>query len=360
MTSTTFFLIFIPLLVIILLAVNLIFAPHNTYYKYFIFKILEYLGKVIYNLLTLYVVITCRNFIWGDDFLTDLSILFNNFDLNTLMLYKGKILYISCCTVFIREIFTEIYNILKNKDIFSFIYVKIIRILKSIKIFFNISFSNFKLKIGIKPELFTVKIKNILAKNSDTDSPSKSEDKEPNKGKGRALSVSDSEEESSAKKRKLDKGKSKAIDLPHSSSNDKDSLVDRILSMMTYLEESEKIKKRCIRRIDKINEIDIIKILLEQKEEEEKKISEVKTEINKLMEEGKKTSADFEEVVDNIRYERYKAFKDLNGTPSSTNSSRPASPSNHSVRTNDEFPIYNPADYESGSENRGESSSKKK
>lgn len=31
MTSTTFFLIFIPLLAIILLAVNLIFAPHNPY-----------------------------------------------------------------------------------------------------------------------------------------------------------------------------------------------------------------------------------------------------------------------------------------------------------------------------------------
>src|ERR1700692_2429135 len=31
MTSTTFFLIFIPVLAIILLAVNLIFAPHNPY-----------------------------------------------------------------------------------------------------------------------------------------------------------------------------------------------------------------------------------------------------------------------------------------------------------------------------------------
>jgi len=31
MTSTTFFLIFIPLLAFILLAVNLIFAPHNPY-----------------------------------------------------------------------------------------------------------------------------------------------------------------------------------------------------------------------------------------------------------------------------------------------------------------------------------------
>ena len=31
MTSTTFFLIFIPILALILLAVNLIFAPHNPY-----------------------------------------------------------------------------------------------------------------------------------------------------------------------------------------------------------------------------------------------------------------------------------------------------------------------------------------
>ena len=31
MTSQTFFLIFIPILAIILLAVNLIFAPHNPY-----------------------------------------------------------------------------------------------------------------------------------------------------------------------------------------------------------------------------------------------------------------------------------------------------------------------------------------
>ena len=31
MTSTTFFLVFIPLLVLILLLVNLIFAPHNPY-----------------------------------------------------------------------------------------------------------------------------------------------------------------------------------------------------------------------------------------------------------------------------------------------------------------------------------------
>jgi NADH-ubiquinone oxidoreductase chain 3 len=31
MTSTTFFFVFIPLLAIILLAVNLIFAPHNPY-----------------------------------------------------------------------------------------------------------------------------------------------------------------------------------------------------------------------------------------------------------------------------------------------------------------------------------------
>src|SRR6267143_4052184 len=31
MTNTTFFLIFIPVLAIILLAVNLIFAPHNPY-----------------------------------------------------------------------------------------------------------------------------------------------------------------------------------------------------------------------------------------------------------------------------------------------------------------------------------------
>jgi NADH-ubiquinone oxidoreductase chain 3 len=31
MTSTTFFFIFIPILAIILLAVNLIFAPHNPY-----------------------------------------------------------------------------------------------------------------------------------------------------------------------------------------------------------------------------------------------------------------------------------------------------------------------------------------
>jgi NADH-ubiquinone oxidoreductase chain 3 len=31
MTSTTFFFIFVPILAIILLAVNLIFAPHNPY-----------------------------------------------------------------------------------------------------------------------------------------------------------------------------------------------------------------------------------------------------------------------------------------------------------------------------------------
>src|SRR5437016_11330862 len=33
MTSTTFFFVFIPILAIILLAVNLIFAPHNPYQK---------------------------------------------------------------------------------------------------------------------------------------------------------------------------------------------------------------------------------------------------------------------------------------------------------------------------------------
>jgi len=277
------------------------------------------------------------------------------------MLYKEKILVISCCTVFIKEFITEIYNIIINmfKYIFILRYENNLSLFKTIKVFFNISFSNLKLKIGIKPESDNIfKIKNVLAKNSDPDSPSKSEDKQPNKGKGRALSTSDSEDGLSTKKPKVDKGKGKAIDLDYSSpSNDKmGSLIDRIIDMKTSLEQAEKVEKRCAKSIDKTNDIDTIKILLEQKQEKEKKISQLKTKIDKLIEEGKETIADFDTVVDNACYERYKAFRDLNGTPPSTDSSRPVSSSG--LATNAEFPPYNADDYES--ENKGESSSKEK
>jgi NADH-ubiquinone oxidoreductase chain 3 len=463
MTSTTFFFVFIPLLAIIFLAVNLIFAPHNPYQEkdsafecgfhsflgqnrtqfsisFFIFALLfllfdleillvypyvvsayangiyglvimlifflaltlgfafelgknalkidskqmlildstststvnvissfkyfslnyfiKFISKVLVNLLTLYVILTCRNFIWDGNFVSDLCILFNNFDLNTLMLYKEKIFVISCCTVFIREIVTEIYNIIINIFYNILRNVYSVSLFKTIKVFFYISFSDLKLKIGIKSESENlVKIKNVLAKNSDSDSPSKSEDKQPNKGKGRALSTSDSEDESYTKKRKVDKGK--AIDLDYSPSNDqKSSLIDRILDLKTSLDEAEKAEKRFIRGIDKSNDINLITKLLEQKEEEEKKINELKTKIFKLTEEGNKTNADFDTMVDNASYVRYKAFRDLNGTPPSTNSSRPVSSSD--LAANEEFPPYNPFDYESESENKGESSTKKK
>jgi hypothetical protein len=274
-------------------------------------------------------------------------------------MYKKKILVISCCTVLIREIVTEISNRIINIFFKLFINENTVSLFKTIKVFFNISSSNLKLKIGIKPDPDNkVKTNNVLAKNSDPDSPSESDDKQANKGKGRALSTSDSEGEGeSIKKRKVDKGK--AIDLgSYSPSNDeKGSLIDRILDLKTSLDEAEKGEKRCIKGIDKSNDIYLITKLLEQKEEQAKKISVLKTKISKLIEEGKETNADFDTKVDNASYERYKAFRDLNGTPPSTGSSSPVSSSG--LPSDPQFPTYNAKDYESESENKGESSKKK-
>jgi len=129
--------------------------------------------------------------------------------------------------------------------------------------------------------------------------------------------------------------------------------------MKASLEEAENAQKRCVKSIEKSNDIDTINILLEHIKDKNNKISELKTKINQLMLEGLETRPDFEELVENIRYERYKAFKDLNGTTSSTNSSPAVSPSRHSTGSDDEFPHYNPADFEDYSKNNAGPSSTK-
>lgn len=249
---------------------------------------------------------------------------------------------------------SEIYNFIIKLFLNILINENSLRLFNTIKVFFKITFSNLKLKIGIKWESENIiKIKkNILAKNSGSDSPYKSEDQQSNKGKGRALSSSDSEGES-RKKCKLDKGKEKAIDLGFSSSSneDKGSLIDRILDLKTYLEKAEEVEKRCIKDIEKSNDIDLITKLLEQKNEREKEIGELKIKISKLIEEGKEKNSDFDAEVDSASYERYKAYRDLYGTPPSRDSSRPVSSSGFPA--NAEFPPYNAKDYESEPENKG-------
>ena len=330
----------------------------NIFFSFFF----KYLGKVLIHLITLCIVIICRDWIWGGDFISDLTKLLNDFDLNTLMIHKEIIFLISCCTVLIRDVVTEIYNFIIKILLNILINENSLRLFNTIKVFFKITFTNLKLKIGIKSESENIiKIKkNILAKNSDSDTQSKPEDQQPNKGKGRALSSSDSEGEGeSSKKRKLDKGKGKAIDLGLSSSlnEDKGSLIHRILDLKTSLDKAEEVEKRCIKDIEKSNNIDLITKLLAQKNEREKEIGELKIQIYKLLEEGKENNTDFDAEVDSASYERYKAYRDLYGTPPSRDSSRPVSSSGHS--SNAEFPPYNPKDYESESENKGASSSKK-
>jgi len=227
------------------------------------------------------------------------------------------------------------------------------------------SFIALIIKLGIKDLVEELVDKLMPYLFMDTNSPHESGNESANekpldKGKGRVLSSSDSESEGeSSKKRKLDKGKEKAIYLGLSSSlnEDKGSLIDRILDLKTSLEKVEEVEKRCIKDIEKSNDIDLITKLLEQKNEREKEIGELKIKISKLLEEGKENNTDFDAKVDSASYERYKAYRDLYGTPPSRDSSRPVSSSGHSSYA--EFPPYNAKDYESESENKGESSSKK-
>jgi hypothetical protein len=270
------------------------------------------------------------------------------------MTYKEIIFFISCCTVLIKEIVMEIYNLI-IKLLLNIL--NSLRLLNTIKVFFKIMFNNLKLKIAIKSESENIiKIKkNNLAKNSDSDSPSKPNDQYANKGKGRALSNSDSEGESN-KKLKLDKGKGKAIDISSSSSFDnKATLINRILDLKTSLEKTEEVEKRCIKDIEKSNDFNLITKLLEQKNDREKEIEELKIKITKLLEEGKEKNKNFYDEVESASYLRYKAYRDLHGTPPSRDSSRPVSSSGFPA--NDEFPPYNPKDYESESQNKGELSS---
>lgn len=76
MTSTTFFFVFIPILAILLLAINLVFAPHNPYQEnnstfecrfhyFFIFALLFLLFDLVILLVYPYVVSAYTNGIYG-------------------------------------------------------------------------------------------------------------------------------------------------------------------------------------------------------------------------------------------------------------------------------------------------------
>jgi hypothetical protein len=66
------------------------------------------------------------------------------------MIHKEIIFFISCCTVLIREIVTEIYNFIIKIFLNILINENSLRLFNTIKVFFKITFSNLKLKIGIK------------------------------------------------------------------------------------------------------------------------------------------------------------------------------------------------------------------
>ena len=192
------------------------------------------------------------------------------------------------------------------------------------------SFIALMIKLGIKDlvEEFVDKLMPYLF--MDTNSPHESGNESANekpldKGKGRALSSSDSEGES-GKKRKIDKGKATVADSDSDKSLNKGKTKTLVSSTGNdALDEHRALSNR-------IHQLMSMKNLLTDEE---------KLELQSLLEIARSHT--------NISIES-------NSYPASSNSSGSVSPNGNS--SNDEFPPYNPKDYESESENKGESSNK--
>src|ERR1700678_3818230 len=152
-------------------------------------------------------------------------------------------------------------------------------------------------------------------------------EKSLDKGKGRALNSSDSEGEFS-KKRKIDKGKATVTESDSEKSLSKNRT--KTLVSITGINALDQHKALS----DRIHELMSMQNLLTEEE---------RLELKSLLE---------------IARSHTNVSPQSNSHPASSNSSGSVSANGHS--SNDEFPPYNPKDYESGleSENKGESSNK--
>src|SRR5271168_2248808 len=196
------------------------------------------------------------------------------------------------------------------------------------------SFIALIIKLGIKDLVEELVDKLMPYLFMDTNSPHESGNESVNekpldKGKGRVLSSSDSESEGeSSKKRKIDKGKGKATVTDSDSDKSLDKGKTKTLVSITgndALDQHRALSNR-------IHQLMSMKNLLTDEE---------KLELQSLLE---------------IARSHTNISRESNSYPASSNSSGSVSPNGHS--SNDEFPPYNPKDYESESENKGESSNK--
>ncbi len=196
------------------------------------------------------------------------------------------------------------------------------------------SFIALMVKLGIKDLVEELVDKLMPYLFMDTNSPHESGNESVNeklldKGKGRALSSSDSEGESS-KKRKIDKGKGKAT--VADSDSDKSLNKGKTKTLVSITGNDALDQHRALS--NRIHQLMSMKNLLTDEE---------KLELQSLLE---------------IARSHTNISRESNSYSASSNSS--VSPNGHS--SNDEFPPYNPKDYESESvsesENKGESSNK--
>jgi len=153
MTTTTFFFIFVPIVAILLLVINLLFAPHNPYEEkdsvfecgfhsflgqnrtqftisFFIFALLFLLFDLEILLVYPYVVSAYTNGIFG---LTVMLIFFLALTLGFVFELGKNALKIDS-----RQVLTIVNNINSDKLVSGFSYLKYIK--KTIKVFYNNNF----------------------------------------------------------------------------------------------------------------------------------------------------------------------------------------------------------------------------